>query len=260
MVVNGQGAKGAASRWIICPKPNPQASLRLFCFPYAGGGAYTYRNWAENLPSQIEVCPVQLPGRGNRLREAAFTRMVPLVRAIAQEMVSMLDKPFAFFGHSMGAAISFELARVLRREHLKQPSHLFVSGRIAPQIPKQDKQTYDLPEQEFIDELRRLNGTPKEVLEHPELMQMMTPLLRADFETIQTYTYEAEPPLDCPISAMGGLQDTDVPREDLDAWREQTTGPFSLRMFPGNHFFINTDQPLVLQAIAREFLQSGALK
>jgi medium-chain acyl-[acyl-carrier-protein] hydrolase len=244
---------------VTCQRPSPQAALRLFCFPYAGGGAYIYRNWAGHLPAIIEVCAIQLPGRGNRIREASFTRMEPLVQEAAKELAPLLDKPFALFGHSMGAIIAFELARLLRRQHGKEPAHLFASGRVAPQVPREDRQTYNLPEQEFIDELRRLDGTPKEVLEHPELMQVMSPVLRADFETVQTYEYRAEPPLGCPITALGGLQDADVTREHLEAWREQTTGPFSLRMFPGGHFFINTDEAMLLQAIAREFHQSGVL-
>ncbi|HEX8559978.1 MAG TPA: thioesterase II family protein [Pyrinomonadaceae bacterium] len=253
------GSSTSASQWVTRQRPNPQAALRLFCFPYAGGSTHIYRNWAEHLPAKIEVCAVQLPGRGNRLREAPFTRMDSLVREAAKEIAPLTDKPFAIFGHSMGAVIGFELARLLRREYATEPVRLFASGRIAPQISRDDKQTYSLPEQEFIAELRRLNGTPKEVLEHPELMQVMTPVLRADFEVTQTYEYRSEPPLGCPISAMGGLRDTDVPREDLQAWREQTTGAFSLRMFPGGHFFINTDGALLLQAVARELYQSGVL-
>lgn len=250
---------GGTSLWVVRQRPAPQAALRLFCLPYAGGGAYIYRDWAEQLPSKVEVCPIQLPGRGNRLREAPLTRMTPLVQAIAKEITPLLDKPFAIFGHSMGALIGFELARVLSGEQAKEPSHLFVSGRRAPQIPGADKKTYDLPEEEFIEELRRLNGTPQEVLDHPELMQVMTPILRADFETIQTYDYRVEPPLSCPIAAMGGIQDPDVPRQDLEAWREQTTGPFTLRMFPAGHFLINTARPMLLQAITKEFHQSGML-
>lgn len=248
-----------SSLWVVRQRPAPQAALRLFCLPYAGGGALIYRDWAEHLPAKVEVCPIQLPGRGNRLRETPLTRMTPLVEAIAEAITPLLDKPFAIFGHSMGALIGFELARFLGREYAKVPLHLFVSGRSAPQIRDAAKRTYDLPEPEFIEELRRLNGTPRDVLEHPELMQMMIPILRADFETIQTYEYQAGQPLDCPISAMGGIQDPDVSRQDLEAWREQTKGPFTLRMFPGGHFLINTARPMLLQAITKELHQSGVL-
>src|SRR5262249_49396328 len=145
-----------------------------------------------------------------------------------------------------------ELARLLRRERGLEPVHLFVSGRNAPQVAEPDPPTYALPEPEFLAELQRLEGTPKEVLEHPELMQVMLPLIRADFEALQTYVYEAEPPLSCPISAFGGLLDPGFNREELSAWRELTTASFSLRVFPGNHFFINNDQRLVVHAVVQD--------
>lgn len=233
--------------------------MRLFCFPYAGGSALTYRHWAAQLPPSVETCLVQLPGRGSRLHETPSKQMKPLVEATARGLSVYFGKPFAFFGHSMGAIISFELARLLRREDGLEPIRLFVSGRGAPQVADSDPLTYTLPDPEFLAELRRLEGTPQEVLEHPELMQAMLPLLRADFEAIQTYSYQAEPPLNCPISAFGGLQDPSFSREDLGAWREQTTGSFSLRLFPGNHFFINIDQHLVLAAIAQELSQGQRL-
>jgi medium-chain acyl-[acyl-carrier-protein] hydrolase len=240
------------NRWLGLGKPNPQAKLRLFCFPYAGGGSLIFRRWGEGLPESVEVCSVQLPGREMRLREMAFTRMMPLVQAIAEAMLPYFDKPFAFFGHSMGATISFELARHLRREYSLQPEQLFVSGRSAPQIPNTDPPTYHLPEERFIEELRRLSGTPKEVLEHKELLGVLLPLLRADFELIQTYQYTVEPPLDCPISAFGGLQDEEVGRNILESWKEQTTVSFALHMFPGNHFFLHSSQSLLLRILGQE--------
>lgn len=239
----------ATSRWFIYPKPNPDAILRLFCFPYAGGQSLIYRTWAKSFPKSIEVCLAELPGRGMRLHEPPFTRLPPLVEAIGQAIIPHLDKPFAFFGHSMGALIAFELARYLRRERGPEPVHLLVSGRGAPGIPKTERATYDLPEPEFIEEIKRLNGTPKEVLEHEELMQLMVPLLRADFGICQTYQYVDEAPLSCPVSAYGGLQDGDVPKENLDAWRAQTNVHFNMRMLPGDHFFIHSAEPLLLRLL-----------
>jgi len=236
--------------WLAYYKPNPQADVRLFCFPYAGASAAIYRTWADHLPKNLEICPVQLPGRGTRLSEQSFTRLMLLVEAIAPAVRPYCDRPFAFFGHSMGAALAFELARHLRQHYGCEPIHLFVAGRNAPQLPRTEPITYDLPEAEFIDEVRRLNGTPKEVLEHPELMQLMLPLLRADFAVIQTYEYVAGAPLNSAVTAFGGLLDPDVTREGLDAWSSQTTGPFSLRMFPGDHFFLHTSGDLLLKAIA----------
>lgn len=246
---------GARELWLSCPKPNPQARLRLFCFPYAGGSALIYRAWPNLLPADIEVQLLQLPGRGKRLREAPYTDLLKMVADIAPVIRPLLDKPFAFFGHSMGALIGFELTHLLRAEHHLQPAHLFVSGRSAPQLPDTDPPTYELPEEEFVQELRRLGGTPHEVLEHPELMHLMIPLLRADFSVCQTYAFTERPPLSCPLTAFGGLQDHEVPRENLEAWNELTTAACKVRMLPGDHFFLRTSQQQLLQTIAQELYQ-----
>lgn len=246
----------APTPWLPYLKPNPEACLRLFCFPYAGGGATIYRRWPAELPRSVELCPVQIPGRGSRTRERPFTRLAPLVEAAAEALLPYLDKPFAFFGHSMGGMMSYELAQALRRKHGLRPLHLFVSGRRAPHLRGESgPKTYDLPEQEFLAEVRRLNGTPKEALEHPELMELIGPLLRADFEVCQTYSYDPAPPLDCPITAFGGLQDFEVTREHLEGWREHTTSAFMLRMLPGDHFFLNSSQPLLLRVLSQELYQ-----
>lgn len=238
--------------WVTFSKPNPQANLRLFCFAYAGGGALSFRTWADGLPTTVEVCPVELPGRGTRMRLAPFTQLKPLVEALAQALLPYLNKPFAFFGHSMGGLVSFELARLLRREYDLLPVHLFVSGRRAPQVPAPGRPIHALPEPAFLEELRRLNGTPEAVLKNTELMRLLLPILRADFTVIETYVYATEPPLDCPISAFGGLQDVDISCDDLEAWRNQTSASFSLEMLPGNHFFMHSAQPLLLQSLSRQ--------
>ena len=233
-------------------KANPRAGLRLFCFPYAGGSAALYRTWPAELPDTIEVCMAELPGRGSRLNEPPFTRLESIVDFLANAIKPYLDKPFAFFGHSMGAMISFELACRLREKVVAKPAHLFVSGRRAPQMPDTNPFTYNLPTSKLLEELRRLNGTPIEVLENPELMHLMLPLLRADFEVVETYVYSPGPALDCPITAFGGLQDQEVSREEVEAWREQTIASFSLRMLPGGHFFLHTARQLLLQMLSKE--------
>jgi medium-chain acyl-[acyl-carrier-protein] hydrolase len=184
--------------------------------------------------------------------ETPFTQLSPLVQALAQALVPLLDKPFAFFGHSLGALVGFELARHLRRQSGVQPVRLFISADRAPQIPHRDRPIHALPDVEFLAELRRLNGIPGKVLEEAELMQIMLPILRADLAVYETYVYATEPPLNCPISTFGGLQDHRVSRGDLEAWRDQTSVSFSLRMFPGDHFFWNTTQPLLLQVLSQE--------
>ena len=211
-----------------------------------------FRTWSDALPADVEVCPVQLPGRSTRSMERPFTELPPLILLLAQALSPLLNKPFAFYGHSLGALVGFELARQLRRQYGVSPARLFFSASSAPQIPHRGRYIHTLPAEELLAELRRLNGTPREVLEHEELMAIMLPLLRADFAMRETYVYSTEPPLNCPISIFGGLQDRIVNHSDLEAWREQTTASFSLRMLPGDHFFLNTTKPLLLQMIFQD--------
>ena len=237
--------------WFTVPQ-NEQAKMRLFCFPYAGGSNLIYRTWGKTLGPSIAVCTAHLPGRERRLTEKPYTSALSIVEAAADAMIPHLDLPFALFGHSMGALIGFELARHLRRRNLPMPIHLFLSGRGAPNFGKRERVTYNLPADEFAEELRQLNGTPREVLEHQELMELMIPLLRADFQVCQTYDYTPEPPLDCPITAFGGLYDEAVTSEMVQAWRDQTTSKFRLCMIPGDHFFINSAQDRVLSVLSQE--------
>ena len=230
----------------------------MFCFPYAGGGASTYRGWGASLPNDLEVCPVQLPGRESRLREPAFTSIESMVPAAADALAPYLNLPFVLFGHSMGAAISFALARELRRRGLPQPLHLFVSGRRAPHLPAREEPIHQLPDPEFMAKLRELNGTPEEVLQHAELMKLLLPILRADFAVNETHVFTAEEPFDFALSAFGGLGDEDVTREDLEAWRLHTRGRFRARMLPGDHFFVHSARDLILEAVARDLAEVSA--
>jgi len=229
--------------------------MRLFCFPYAGGSSFLFHKWNQHLPSSVEICTVQLPGRGTRTHEPAFDAIQPLIETLGPAIYPFLQQPFAFFGHSMGAIIAFELTLYLRREYGLLPSHLFVSGRRAPQISSDEPHVYDLPHDEFISELRRLNGTPLEALEHPELMELMMPLLRADFALVETYNYRPEPPLECGITAYGGLQDQEVSGDELKAWHRQTRSAFRLQMMSGGHFFIQKEPEDLLRSLYSELLQ-----
>lgn len=238
--------------WVTSPQPNPQACLRLFCFPYAGGSSVIFRTWSHSLPTTVELCPIELPGRGTQMKLPAFTQLQPLVQALAPVLLPHLNKPFAFFGHSMGALVCFELARLLRKEYGIVPIHLFVSARLAPQIPNLKPPVHVLPDFEFKEELRRLNGTPEAVLQNAELMELLVPILRADFAVLETYVYSAETPLNCPITAYGGLEDQEVSYDELEAWQNQTNAVFSLEMFTGNHFFLHSGQSLLLQSLAQK--------
>lgn len=240
--------------WLIKGKPSFKNHFRLFCFPYAGGGASIFRQWQEKLSKDVEVCPVQLPGRENRFAELPYTILSSLVKDMFEALVPYFDMPFAFFGHSLGAKIAFELARELRRKQDVQPLHLFVSGNRAPHIPE-PRPLHMLPEEEIIMELRRYSGTPETVLQSKELMEMYLPILRADFSVDETYTYYEDAPLGCPITAFGGSEDKEASREEIGAWRQHTLSSFSFQMFQGDHFFIKSSQSLVLDSIAKDLLR-----
>lgn len=238
-----------ASRWLTMPAPRPDAALRLFCFPYAGGGAVSFRPWVDRLPTQVELCAVTLPGRGVRLPEPAFWQLAPLVDAIAPALLPQFDRPFAFFGHSLGALLAFELTRYLRRHHQPLPCHLLLSGRRAPHLPATTPPLHPLSEADFLQALRRLNGTPTAVLENTELMQMLLPTLRADFAVVETYHHQADTPLACPMTTFGGLEDPETTPASLMAWQAHTTAPFGCHWFPGDHFFLHTAQPAMLNCL-----------
>jgi medium-chain acyl-[acyl-carrier-protein] hydrolase len=242
----------ARNSWATFPRPNPGARLRLFCFPYAGGGASVFNSWPRDLPPEVEVCAVQPPGREGRLGEAPFNDVHSLVESAVVGLAPYFDRPFAFFGHSNGAVIAFELMRRLRRGGGALPVAFFPSGRPAPQLPRTVPPIHALPEPEFVEGLRRLRGTPEEVLANPELMAIISPLLRADFAISETYVYRDEPPFAIPMTAFGGAQDEDVSAEGLDAWRVQTTGEFGALIFPGGHFFIRDDRDRVLAELSAE--------
>jgi len=241
------------SAWIIPGPARSEPRLRLFCLPYAGGGAAAYAQWANRLPPDVEVCRVQLPGRENRLREAPFTSIALLVETMAEAIRPYLERPFAIFGHSLGALTSFELARQVRRRFALSPAQLFVSARWAPHLPDPESLIYQLPDAEFIATLRRrYNNIPDAVADDPELMEIFLPLLRADVTMLDTYVYTADRPFDCPITVYGGSDDRRVTRAALEAWRMHTLQAFRIQMFPGEHFYLQGARDQLLQALSQE--------
>ncbi|WP_028319415.1 thioesterase II family protein [Desulfobulbus elongatus] len=243
--------------WIFPPSPGADPDFRLFCFPYAGGGASIFRQWQEKMPPGVQVCGVQLPGRENRITEAPCTDLLLLVERIFAGLRPLMDRPFAFFGHSLGAKLAFELARLLRKRSQPQPRHLFIAGSRAPHL-REPRPLHHLPEHLFIEELRRYAATPDVLLENRELMAFYLPLLRADFTVDETYVHSAGTPLQCPLTVYGGLDDREVAPGELEAWQQHSTGAFCCRMFAGNHFFIKSAQDLVLEELHRDI--SGLLR
>lgn len=241
-----------AEPWLVRPRALPDARLRLFCFPFAGGGASTYRAWPQHLPADIEVAAVQLPGREERLREAPIHNAADLCPQLAVALAPYLDRPFAFFGHSMGALLAFELTRTLRRACQPLPTQLFVSAHCGPRKPHCLPPVAGLNDRELLRLLRRLGGTRNEVLDDSEVMRVLLPLLRADLGLCETYRYAADAALPCPISAFGGTLDDFVRRADLMSWKAETKSAFQTRMFPGGHFFLDDIRPRLLQTIAED--------
>jgi medium-chain acyl-[acyl-carrier-protein] hydrolase len=239
--------------WLFCPQPRPQASIRLFCFPYAGGGVAPYRTWAKYVSSDIEILAIRLPGRDGRMGEKPVSNLGILVEVLAEALGPRISAPFAFYGHSLGALISYELVRQLRRRGKSLPQHLFVAARRAPHVPSRDTDCHQLPDPAFIDTLiQRYNGIPPAVLAEPELMNLFLPVLRADFTLMETYQHASEDLLEIPITVFGGMQDRVVPRNDLDAWKDLTTATTQVHMIDGDHFFLQTAQPTLLNVIAQK--------
>ena len=242
-----------ADGWLFRPSPKTASRVRLFCFPHAGAGAALFRTWPRDLPSSVDLCAVRLPGRESRMHETAYTRLSDLVPVLASALRPYLDMPFALFGHSVGALACFELARHLQRETGEGPSNLFVAARRAPHRPEPNPPIHQLSDPDFIEAVRRrYNGIPDVVLREPELLALMLPTLRADFSLLETYRYAGEDRLICPISCFGGLEDPQTSHDDLDAWRAHTSGAFTLRMLPGDHFFVQSGQPHLLQTLAHD--------
>lgn len=232
-------------------RPRPAARLRLICLPAAGGGASRYRDWPAHLPEEVEVVPVQLPGRESRFAERPVESMDQLVGLLLDGLASYLSRPFALFGHSMGAMIGFELARRLRSQGLA-PVHLFAAGCRAPHLPSRSPDWHTLPDPEFIAAIGNLGGIPSELLAEQQFLDAMLPMLRSDCTLIETYAFRPQAPLSCPVTAFGGLRDEEVFAEDVRAWSCHTTGPFRVHLLPGDHFFVNSARSDLLRLVAAQ--------
>jgi len=242
----------ASSKWFTRFQPNPQAKLRLFCFPYAGGGASIYRQWSSGLPAQVEVNAIKLPGRESRFSDPAFDQLETLLDALGPVLEPYLDKPFAFFGHSMGAMIAFELTRRLREQRRPLPLHLFISGRRGPIVPAREEPMYELPDDAFLEELKRRYGDANNALDNPELVPLILPLIRADCTLCDRYAYSPQATLDIPISAFGGVNDNMITQQDIEAWRSMTHEPFQFHMIDGDHFFLDSARPELLELLSQK--------
>ena len=234
--------------WLL-RTPQTAPILRLICFAYAGGNARMYTQWQKKLGPQIEVCAVQLPGRGARRGEPPFTSLADLIAALTQVMPTTDAVPFAFFGHSLGALIAFELARHFARHQLRMPARLIVSAANAPSRRNAPRGLHRMGDDELIEELKRFNGTPPAVMKYRELLMMALPMIRADFMMSETYRYQGAPLLTVPITVMAAIDDPLTSGEQIAAWAEHTSASCEVHWFNGGHFFISEQADAVLEVI-----------
>lgn len=239
--------------WGVRWRPTPGARLRLFCLPHTGGGASTFRSWADQLPSAIELVAIRLPGRETRFRERPFTRLDELVPALVTAVRPWLDRPHAWFGHSLGALVAFEACRILARRGLPAPVRLQVAGKPAPHLVPRQPPVHAAPTAELVDRLRLLGGTPAQLLDGGGL-GVLLPTLRADFAVAETYVCRPAPPLDCPITVLGGDRDPLTTVAELDAWRQHSADGGTLRIFDGGHFFPHEISEEVLPVVTADLL------
>lgn len=235
------------SNWLL-HRLNPGSRMRLFCLPYAGGGASVYRSWPGSFPAGTEVCCIQLPGRENRLADPLFSSMDPLVEAMAEALVNAFDRPFALLGHSMGGLIAYELARHLQERYKVTPNHLFISACRAPERPD-PIHWHVLNDEDLMAELREAPGFPVEILEHAELMQVLLPIIRADSAVTETYVYRPAEPLHFPFTAFASEKDELISMADVEPWRKHTRAAFDLKLIDGHHLFIQQQAPQMIRVI-----------
>jgi medium-chain acyl-[acyl-carrier-protein] hydrolase len=243
-----------ANPWFPWSIDAAETAVRLFCFPHAGGGASTFREWQRLLLPDIVVSPVQLPGHEARFTEPPFRRMSELIDALTTAIRPYLGQPFAFFGHSLGGLVCFELTHRLHRDRLPEPRQLFLAACPGPSVRRRwlERATHRLPRDELLKELQRFAGTPSEAIQHQELMDALLPTIRADFEVVATAERAPMSPLDVPITALGGIDDEDVSPEELESWSRQTAAHFRRHLLPGGHFFLKSARSELLALLARE--------
>jgi len=237
------------NKWFVIPKPNINAELKLICFPYAGGSASTFLPWLKRLPDNVELIIIQAPGRGMRMGELPYSNMEALIGDLIKIIPNILNKPYILFGHSLGSRIAFELMHQLQTLTHDLPQHFIASGSRGPHYKCMKEPIYHLPHDEFIEELKSLNGTPHAVLENKELMELFLPLLKADFEIADRYCYTGKARFNCPISVFGGEDDVDICISKLNSWGDFFETDADVHLFPDNHFFIDSQSKIVQQKV-----------
>ncbi|CAM5273071.1 thioesterase [Streptomyces californicus] len=239
------------STWLRRYRPVDQPRVRLVCFAHAGGGPSAFRTWPASLPSDVEVLVVRYPGRQDRVAEPCLERMEPMVEAVTEALTPLRDRPLVLFGHSMGAWIAYEVAQRI------PVRALLVSGQVPPSrrssarpgSARRGDASAGLSDAALIEEVKRLGGYDAQLFEDPELRDLVLPPIRADFTLVQNYRAARPSLLGCPVRAFYGEDDTDSRADDVDAWAEVTTGPFTAHRFPGGHFYLADHEAALLREL-----------
>ena len=248
----------APSNWFIRLRPRPDAKIRLICFPSAGAGASVYGRWSEHLPQEIEAWAVQLPGRESRRREPSLTDIQAIADDCARLIQPVLDRPYALFGHSMGALAAFEVARRLSAAG-REPLALFASSRAAPHLSRGYENIEALGDDEFITQMDTMfGGVPDLLKTDAEFRDLYLPPLRADVTAVARYRPSSETPNSFPIHVLGGSEDHSVTRAALEAWESYAAGEFRLHMFPGDHFYVYSRREPVIALVSSALAQAHA--
>lgn len=240
-------------QWLISFNPQPRPRMRLFCFPYAGGDANIFRDWTVAMPEGVEVIGVQYPGRGCNQDHPPISNCDDMVSQLRVVLAPLLGIDFAFFGHSNGALISFEVTRSLSAESKGRMRHHFLSAKSAPHIMNNKNKLSGLDDEDFVLAIREMGGTPPEVLNDAWLMQRLLPRLRADFALGETYVFRPTARLGCEVSILRGKYDVSVDGEFVKRWSELATGRVRQYSIEGGHFFLHTHKSQVM-AIVRTAL------
>lgn len=231
--------------------------LRLFCIPNAGNGPTAFRGWADRLLPEIEAIIVELPGRESRFHEPPYRQMESLVADLANAVLACLtaDQPFAFFGNSLGGVAAFETLLEIRRRTGREALHLFVSAAAAPHCDPPLPPIGRLEDHELVQAVdTRYGGIPAPVLEDREFLAAVLPTLRADICLFEDYRRQQPDPLSCPITAFGGVRDATVPREHVDAWRQQTSGSFERYFLDEGHLYLQSARDFLIRQVRHALL------
>ncbi|WP_433789715.1 thioesterase II family protein [Actinoplanes sp. CA-252034] len=239
--------------WIRRFHREPDSRVTLVCFPHAGGSASFFYPVSDAMQSTLQVVALQYPGRQDRRLERPLTSIAELADQSYTALRPLMDRPLAFFGHSMGATLAFEVAVRMKRELGSGPVTLFASGRRAPSRHRTET-VHQLDDDGIVAELKTLSGTDTRILGDLELLRMIMPAIRGDYIAAETYRYEPGPALDCPIVALTGDADPKVSLDEAQAWADHTTGGFELRVFGGGHFFLAQHQRAVINLISDQLL------